>query len=169
MPIFALVDWLGPFLMLICTIFWLFISQIKLVGLFPIQEPCRACHTVHIQIRKHINGVGIVQIWYFCIVKAWKPIFLNYINEYSLFTACNVKWLGLRGDDLQLIPQSAFQELKPRDLQIAKSLLSSKFLQVRLLFLNFSEYAVLKITYSSHSTNIQSLQIYMAIVYISFR
>ncbi|EEE68073.1 hypothetical protein OsJ_26101 [Oryza sativa Japonica Group] len=43
--------------------------------------------------------------------------------------ACNVKWLGLRGDDLQLIPQSAYQELKPRDLQIAKSLLSSKFLQ----------------------------------------
>ncbi|OEL19619.1 Meiotic recombination protein SPO11-2 [Dichanthelium oligosanthes] len=43
--------------------------------------------------------------------------------------ACNVKWLGLRGDDLQLIPESAFQELKPRDLQIAKSLLSSKFLQ----------------------------------------
>ncbi|TVU42861.1 hypothetical protein EJB05_09284, partial [Eragrostis curvula] len=43
--------------------------------------------------------------------------------------ACNVKWLGLRGDDLQLIPESALQELKPRDLQIAKSLLSSKFLQ----------------------------------------
>ncbi|TKW08882.1 hypothetical protein SEVIR_6G054300v4 [Setaria viridis] len=43
--------------------------------------------------------------------------------------ACNVKWLGLRGDDLQLIPDRAFQELKPRDLQIAKSLLSSKFLQ----------------------------------------
>ncbi|CAL5008342.1 unnamed protein product [Urochloa decumbens] len=43
--------------------------------------------------------------------------------------ACNVKWLGLRGEDLQLIPESAFQELKPRDLQIAKSLLSSKFLQ----------------------------------------
>jgi len=43
--------------------------------------------------------------------------------------ACNVKWLGLRGDDLQLIPESAFQELKPRDSHIAKSLLSSKFLQ----------------------------------------
>ncbi|CAD6246714.1 unnamed protein product [Miscanthus lutarioriparius] len=43
--------------------------------------------------------------------------------------ACNVKWLGMRGDDLQLIPESAFQVLKPRDLQIAKSLLSSKFLQ----------------------------------------
>ncbi|KAL6658989.1 hypothetical protein ACP70R_003029 [Stipagrostis hirtigluma subsp. patula] len=43
--------------------------------------------------------------------------------------ACNVKWLGLRGDDLQLIPDNALQELKPRDLQIAKSLLSSKFLQ----------------------------------------
>ncbi|WVZ94999.1 hypothetical protein U9M48_040814 [Paspalum notatum var. saurae] len=45
--------------------------------------------------------------------------------------ACNVKWLGLRGDDLPLIPESAFQELKPRDSQIAKSLLSSKFLQDR--------------------------------------
>ncbi|GJN39629.1 hypothetical protein PR202_gb28760 [Eleusine coracana subsp. coracana] len=45
--------------------------------------------------------------------------------------ACNVKWLGLRGDDLQIIPESALQELKPRDLQIAKSLLSSKFLQDR--------------------------------------
>lgn len=43
--------------------------------------------------------------------------------------ACNVKWLGIRGDDLELIPQSAFQELKPRDLQIAKGLMSSKFLQ----------------------------------------
>uniref|UniRef100_A0A0D9X4K8 DNA topoisomerase (ATP-hydrolyzing) n=1 Tax=Leersia perrieri TaxID=77586 RepID=A0A0D9X4K8_9ORYZ len=43
--------------------------------------------------------------------------------------ACNVKWIGLRGDDLQLIHQSAYQELKPRDLQIAKSLLSSKFLE----------------------------------------
>ncbi|KAJ1267354.1 hypothetical protein BS78_07G049600 [Paspalum vaginatum] len=42
---------------------------------------------------------------------------------------CNVKWLGLRGDDLPLIPESAFQELKPRDSQIAKSLLSSKFIQ----------------------------------------
>ncbi|GJN12403.1 hypothetical protein PR202_ga30677 [Eleusine coracana subsp. coracana] len=45
--------------------------------------------------------------------------------------ACNVKWLGLRGDDLQIIRESALQDLKPRDLQIAKSLLSSKFLQGR--------------------------------------
>jgi hypothetical protein len=67
-------------------------------------------------------------------------------NEYSSLPACNVKWLGLRGDDLQLIPQSAFQELKPRDLQIAKSLLSSKFLQVRLLFLNSTEYACAEIS-----------------------
>lgn len=43
--------------------------------------------------------------------------------------ACNVKWLGVRGGDLHLIPEDAFQELKPRDLQIAKSLMSSKFLQ----------------------------------------
>nr|APZ84706.1 initiator of meiotic double stranded breaks SPO11-2 [Zea mays subsp. mays]APZ84716.1 initiator of meiotic double stranded breaks SPO11-2 [Zea mays subsp. mays] len=43
--------------------------------------------------------------------------------------ACNVKWLGVRGGDLHLIPEGAFQELKPRDLQIAKGLMSSKFLQ----------------------------------------
>uniref|UniRef100_A0A0D9X4K9 DNA topoisomerase (ATP-hydrolyzing) n=1 Tax=Leersia perrieri TaxID=77586 RepID=A0A0D9X4K9_9ORYZ len=48
---------------------------------------------------------------------------------YYARTTCNVKWIGLRGDDLQLIHQSAYQELKPRDLQIAKSLLSSKFLE----------------------------------------
>ncbi|GLT56103.1 hypothetical protein SLA2020_291740 [Shorea laevis] len=43
--------------------------------------------------------------------------------------ACNVMWLGLRGDDLQLIPEQCLAPLKPRDLQIAKSLLSSKILQ----------------------------------------
>lgn len=43
--------------------------------------------------------------------------------------ACNVKWLGLRGDDLQLVPQHSLVQLKPRDLQIAKSLMSSKLLQ----------------------------------------
>jgi hypothetical protein len=46
-----------------------------------------------------------------------------------------VKWIGLRGDDLQLVPESALQELKPRDFQVAKSLLSSKFLQVCFFFL----------------------------------
>ncbi|XP_052165768.1 meiotic recombination protein SPO11-2 isoform X3 [Oryza glaberrima] len=62
----------------------------------------------------------------------WNPAGLAILCTYkygSISMACNVKWLGLRGDDLQLIPQSAYQELKPRDLQIAKSLLSSKFLQ----------------------------------------
>ncbi|KAF6157598.1 hypothetical protein GIB67_037171 [Kingdonia uniflora] len=43
--------------------------------------------------------------------------------------ACNVKWLGLRGDDLQLIPEESLVPLKPRDLQIAKSLMSSDILQ----------------------------------------
>ncbi|XP_073106142.1 meiotic recombination protein SPO11-2 isoform X5 [Elaeis guineensis] len=43
--------------------------------------------------------------------------------------ACNVKWLGLRGDDLQLVPQHSLVQLKPRDLQIARSLMSSKLLQ----------------------------------------
>ncbi|PSS11368.1 Meiotic recombination protein like [Actinidia chinensis var. chinensis] len=43
--------------------------------------------------------------------------------------ACNVKWLGLRKDDLELVPEQSFIPLKPRDLQIAKSLVSSEILQ----------------------------------------
>ncbi|XP_026444030.1 meiotic recombination protein SPO11-2-like isoform X2 [Papaver somniferum] len=43
--------------------------------------------------------------------------------------ACNVKWLGVRGNDLQLIPEESYVALKPRDLQIAKSLMSCDMLQ----------------------------------------
>ncbi|XP_022754105.1 meiotic recombination protein SPO11-2-like [Durio zibethinus] len=43
--------------------------------------------------------------------------------------ACNVTWLGLRGDDLQLIPDQSLAPVKPRDLQIAKSLISSEIMQ----------------------------------------
>ncbi|XAR70250.1 DNA topoisomerase (ATP-hydrolyzing) [Bertholletia excelsa] len=42
--------------------------------------------------------------------------------------ACNIKWLGLREDDLELLPEQSFLQLKPRDLQIAKSLASSEIL-----------------------------------------
>lgn len=42
--------------------------------------------------------------------------------------ACNVKWLGMRGDDLELIPEPSLVPLRPRDLQIAKSLNSSGIL-----------------------------------------
>ncbi|CAH1451362.1 unnamed protein product [Lactuca virosa] len=43
--------------------------------------------------------------------------------------ACNIKWLGLRKDDLELIPQESFLPLRPKDMQIAKSLTSSQILQ----------------------------------------
>ncbi|KAL4592518.1 hypothetical protein LXL04_005516 [Taraxacum kok-saghyz] len=43
--------------------------------------------------------------------------------------ACNIKWLGLRKDDLELIPQQSFIPLTPKDMQIAKSLTSSEILQ----------------------------------------
>ncbi|KAM2779518.1 hypothetical protein COP1_014780 [Malus domestica] len=43
--------------------------------------------------------------------------------------ACNVKWLGLRGEDLESVPEQALVPLKPKDLQIAKSLISSEILQ----------------------------------------
>ncbi|XP_062074427.1 meiotic recombination protein SPO11-2 [Humulus lupulus] len=43
--------------------------------------------------------------------------------------ACNVKWLGLRGDDIELVHAESLVPLKPKDLQIAKSLMSSDILQ----------------------------------------
>ncbi|GAB2209342.1 hypothetical protein Droror1_Dr00026553 [Drosera rotundifolia] len=43
--------------------------------------------------------------------------------------ACNVKWLGVRGQDLQLIPEESLTPLKAKDIQIAKSLASSEILQ----------------------------------------
>ncbi|KAK7308962.1 hypothetical protein RJT34_05328 [Clitoria ternatea] len=43
--------------------------------------------------------------------------------------ACNVKWLGLRGHDLPLLPDQSLVPLKPKDLQIAQSLMSSGILQ----------------------------------------
>ncbi|PRQ17585.1 putative DNA topoisomerase (ATP-hydrolyzing) [Rosa chinensis] len=43
--------------------------------------------------------------------------------------ACNVKWLGMRADDIDLIPAEALVPLKPKDIQIAKSLMSSDMLQ----------------------------------------
>ncbi|KAL3844545.1 hypothetical protein ACJIZ3_001948 [Penstemon smallii] len=43
--------------------------------------------------------------------------------------ACNVKWLGLRKDDIEeLVPEESLIPLKPRDHQIAKSLTSSEIL-----------------------------------------
>ncbi|KAL3498905.1 hypothetical protein ACH5RR_041637 [Cinchona calisaya] len=44
--------------------------------------------------------------------------------------ACKVKWLGLRMDDIsQLVPEESLIPLKPKDLQIARSLISSHVLQ----------------------------------------
>lgn len=52
------------------------------------------------------------------------------LNVYLHDIACNVKWLGLRGDDLHLLPEQSLLPLKQKDLQIAKSLMSSEILQV---------------------------------------
>ncbi|MED6167166.1 hypothetical protein PIB30_000417 [Stylosanthes scabra] len=43
--------------------------------------------------------------------------------------ACNVKWLGLRCHDLDMLPDESFVPLKPKDLQIAQTLMSSGILQ----------------------------------------
>ncbi|KAL8256015.1 hypothetical protein R6Q59_031082 [Mikania micrantha] len=47
----------------------------------------------------------------------------------KVHVSCNVKWLGLRKDDLDAIPEESFIPLKPKDMQIAKSLISSEILQ----------------------------------------
>lgn len=56
----------------------------------------------------------------------------NYkFKERSLYVlACNVKWLGMRADDIELLPAEALVPLKPKDIQIAKGLMSSDMLQV---------------------------------------
>jgi hypothetical protein len=46
------------------------------------------------------------------------------------YLACNVKWLGLRGHDLPMLPDQSFVPLKSKDLQIAQSLMSSRIIQV---------------------------------------
>lgn len=50
--------------------------------------------------------------------------------SYFCASACNVRWLGVRGDDLQLIPAESMVPLKPKDRQIAKSLTSLEILPV---------------------------------------
>ncbi|XP_026379850.1 meiotic recombination protein SPO11-2-like [Papaver somniferum] len=69
----------------------------------------------------------------------WNPAGLAILGTYKFGSigmgleaykyACNVKWLGVRGNDLQLIPEESYVPLKPRDLQIAKSLMSCDMLQ----------------------------------------
>lgn len=105
------------------------------------QESSGTCYNMHLQVWEHIDGIGVLQIWYiFCaLLLNWFLLYnkatvlfdlrLNEI-EFIPISACNVKWLGLRDDDLHLIPENAFMELKPRDHQISKSLLSSNFLPV---------------------------------------
>lgn len=39
----------------------------------------------------------------------------------------------MRGDDIELIPEQALVPLKPKDIQIAKSLMSSDMLQVNFI------------------------------------
>lgn len=66
----------------------------------------------------------------------------NLLNTYLCFLlcschlACNVKWLGVRKHDLELVPEQSFIPLKPRDLQIAKSLASSEILPVNCQIIN---------------------------------
>ncbi|KAJ7553111.1 hypothetical protein O6H91_06G084500 [Diphasiastrum complanatum] len=44
---------------------------------------------------------------------------------------CDVKWLGLRGEDIELLPKEALIEFSHKDHQLARSLLASKMLENR--------------------------------------
>lgn len=68
--------------------------------------------------------------WYRC--KSSCRGFLVYHLWFLTFhTVCDVKWLGLRSEDILLIPPESQLDLKGRDKTIAKSLLASKMLQVK--------------------------------------
>ncbi|GER42523.1 type 2 DNA topoisomerase 6 subunit A [Striga asiatica] len=66
--------------------------------------------------------------------------------------ACNVKWLGLRKDDIeQFVPEESLVPLKQRDHQIAKNLSSSEILQD-----NYKEELAVMIE-SGHRAEIEAL------------
>lgn len=100
------------------------------------KESSRISHSLHLQVWKHWNGSWSISIWWRTQISipSFRPIqfFPELIS--IIISACNVKWLGLRGDDLELIPLQSFTSLKPRDLQIAESLNSSGILQVSNMF-----------------------------------
>ncbi|KAI3860142.1 hypothetical protein MKX03_037101, partial [Papaver bracteatum] len=76
----------------------------------------------------------------------WNPAWLDILGTFKFGSIgmgleaykydCNVKWLGSPGNDLQLIPEESYVPLKPRDLQIAKSLMSCDMLQVNKKFMH---------------------------------
>lgn len=56
---------------------------------------------------------------------------LSEISKFSRVSACNIRWLGLRMDDIsELVPEESLVPLKSRDLQIAKSLMHLEYLEV---------------------------------------
>ncbi|KAL9230991.1 hypothetical protein vseg_006269 [Gypsophila vaccaria] len=65
--------------------------------------------------------------------------------------ACNVRWLGVRGEDLQLIPEESMASLKPKDLQIAKSLTS-----LNILSEDYQE-ELIQMVQSGHRADIEAL------------
>ncbi|KAM2165957.1 hypothetical protein ACFX1R_040041 [Malus domestica] len=67
-------------------------------------------------LREFINHHGK-----FAKEPSWVSYFLQ-LQVRKHRDACNVKWLRLRGEDVELIPEQALVPLKPKDLQIAKSL-----------------------------------------------
>ncbi|XP_071697021.1 meiotic recombination protein SPO11-2 [Rutidosis leptorrhynchoides] len=65
--------------------------------------------------------------------------------------ACNIKWLGIRKADLDIIPEESLIPLRPKDLQIAKSLTSSEILQD-----NYKEELAVMVQ-SGHKAEIEAL------------
>ncbi|KAJ7553112.1 hypothetical protein O6H91_06G084500 [Diphasiastrum complanatum] len=71
----------------------------------------------------------------------WNPAGLAIICTYKFGSTrmgleapryvCDVKWLGLRGEDIELLPKEALIEFSHKDHQLARSLLASKMLENR--------------------------------------
>jgi hypothetical protein len=138
MPIFALVDWLSPFL---C---WSILTHI----------PSTISNKIDFPIFRNPAGLAILCTYKYGSISMGLESYrygmvlslsyqtlmmlipLNKTILFSMFSLQREMAWAKRGWSAAY-PWECIQELKPRDLQIAKSLLSSKFLQVRIWLLNF--------------------------------
>lgn len=140
LPILALVDWYGcPFLRVTLQFLTFRVLSFEVLDIYW-RNP--AGLAILCTFKFGSIGMGLEAYRYGNLV----PVYLLLNNNLFLrrkkltrsiglwrVLACNVKWLGLRGEDLELIPEQALVPLKPKDLQFAKSFISSEILQVNCL------------------------------------
>lgn len=130
LPILALVDWWNPMDLLVISFLLVFVKPPSTFWKI-LRNPAGLAILCTYKFGSIGMGLEAYRYGTFYHFHSWNHPFLECcLILIHVISACNVKWLGLRGDDLQLIPEHAFIPMKPRDLQVAQSLMSSNMLQV---------------------------------------